>query len=99
MLDDIESAVIDGDDLVGQWRGYKILYSNGVVKGNEPLLDAVDEWEELDTESTPKRVIWDKRGNLVYQILKQLNDITETDARELATQGNLDEIAEVWSER
>lgn len=98
MLDEIDAAVIDGDDLRGKWRQYEILYGNGIVKGNEPLLDAVDDWEALDTEDAPKSEIFNKRGNLVYQILKQLNDISEDEARALATQGNLDEIAIVWSE-
>jgi len=98
MLGDMDNAVTDGDDLQGHWRDYKILYCNGIVKGNEPLLDAVDAWEGLDTKTASQKEIFSLRGNLVYQILKQRNEVEEEDARALATQKNLDEIIAVWSE-
>lgn len=98
MLGDIDDAVIDGDDLQGHWKEYKILYCNGIVKGNEPLLNAVDTWEALDGESATQKEVFELRGDLMYQLLVQLNDIKEEDARALATRKNLKEVIAVWSE-
>jgi len=99
MLDDMDSAVIDGDDLKGKWKSYNILYRNGVVKGNEPLLDAVDNYELHDSETGSKRDEAEVRGNLFYQIIKQLHpDIDEHEMRLLATERNLKEVVAVWSE-
>jgi hypothetical protein len=98
MLEDIESAVVDGDDLKGKWREYDILYRNGVVKGNEPLLDSVDNYELHNIETGTKREEAEVRGNLFYQIIKQLNDVDEHEMRLLATEKNLKEVVAVWSE-
>ena len=99
MLDDIDNAVIDGDDLRGRWREYDILYRNGVVKGNEPLLDAVDNYELHDPKTGTKRDEAEVRGNLFYQIIKQLQPkVDEHEIRLLATERNLKEVVAVWSE-
>jgi len=98
-LEDIENAVIDSDDLRGRWRDYDILYRNGVVKGNEPLLDAVDDYELHDPKTGTKTEETEVRGNLFYQIIKQLHpQVDESTMRLLATEKNLKEVVAVWSE-
>lgn len=97
-IDAITRLDAAASELHGMWKEYKILYCNGVIVGNEGLLDAVDLWESLDTKAAPQRDIMDARGNLMYQLLKQMNDITDEEARKIATQKNLEEVIEVWSE-
>ena len=95
MLEDIESAVIDGDEYHGIYKGYKIRYINGMIKGNESLIKSFDRWEDLDDKSSNIEII-DSRGSFVYELLKRSNDITEDAARELATSNGTKEMAQIW---
>jgi len=95
MLEDLESAVIDGDEFHGPYKGYKIEYINGVKKGKESLIKAFDKWENLTSESSNMEII-DACGTFVYELLRRSNDITEEDARKLATPKGTKEIALIW---
>jgi len=95
MLDDINNAVIDGDEYHGVYKTYKIRYINGVIKGNESLIKSFDRWEDLTDKSSNTEII-DARGSFVFELLKRSNDITEDDARILATSNGTKEMAQIW---
>ena len=95
MLDDIDGAIIDGDEYHDTYKGYKVRYINGVVKGKESLIEAFDKWEALTDKSTNMEII-DASGSFVYELLKRSNDITEEAARELATPNGTEELARIW---
>ena len=100
---------LNNDDLAAQlgaassslhemWGQYKIPYLNGDVDGNKDLLAAADVIDCTKGEDPSYKKIAEARGNFVYQLLIKENDITEEDARKLATKESMNELLRVWTQ-
>jgi len=98
MLEDIDSAVVDGDEFHGMFHGYRFQYINGVVKGKESLIEAFDVWEKT-TDKSPTIDIINSCGDFVWELLKRSSDIDEETARILATPEQTKELALLWWQR
>ena len=95
LIDAITGLEAASDEYHGAYKDYKIRYINGVISGNESLIKAFDDWEALNNKSTNMEII-NANGNFVYELLKRSNDITEDQARLLATPEATKEMASIW---
>lgn len=98
-LKDVEGALAAGSRLHGMWDDYKVPYLNGDVEGNKALLDAADEFDGANGEDISYREVSRIRGEFVWQLLKKLNDIEESDAKALATPDNMKDLLKVWTQQ
>jgi len=97
-LNDELSAQLDGasSTLYEMWGRYKVPYLNGDIDSNKELLAAADAIDLMKNEDPTYTQIAKVRGEFVYQLLKKENDISESEARALATKNNMNELLGIW---
>lgn len=98
-LNDIEGAIAAGSRLHGMWDKYKVPYLNGDVEGNRELLEAADIFDKGNGTEISYIETATIRGNFVWELLKKLNDIEESDAKALATPENIQDLMKVWTQQ
>ena len=99
MFDSMEEAVAAGSRLYGTWNGYKVTYLNGDVEGNKELLEAADNFDKANGADISYTEIAVIRGEFVWQLLKKLNDIEESEAKALATKDNVLDLLKIWTQQ
>ena len=98
LIDAVSGLEAAASDTYETWKGYNVPYLNGDVIGCKELLDAADAFDNAKDDDLSYTDIANIRGEFVYQLLKKMNDISETDAKKIATKDNMNELLKVWTQ-